>query len=457
MDFKKLEYFIFEKMSDMNTAGISMALVEDDEVVWSRGFGFRSVAKRLPATPGTVYDVASVTKSFTAVAILQLQEQGKLSLEDPVAKFIPEFHIKPFGETIKLKHLLTHTSGLPGLGSSTRMKSVIGTRKDLMPLVTVEDYLLFLKDAQHWAVAKPGERYLYSNEGYALLSKVIQECSGTRFEDYIKAYILTPLGMTRSYFSRADVEADHDAATLYALVEGRLVPKPYLYTHVNSFTGLVTNVLDLTKYVSMLINRGTYQGNRVLSPQSVEAMITSHISTRGQLDSDVSNGYGYGLDIIPGFLGHTLAGHGGWIDISTAYMGFLPEKRIGVAVLANGAAYVPNFIAMYGLAMMLGEDPNALLFIERDRMLNELTGTYHTYMNTIGAQVSQIGGSLMLELRYENHRGVILPLTPDTLTEKRRLFFTMSLTSRVTVEFTVEKGRVELVYERFLFRKTLPA
>ena len=113
---------------------------------------------------------------------------------------------------------------------------------------------------------------------------------------------------------------------------------------------------------------------------------------------------------------------------------------------------------MYGLAMMLGEDPNELLFIERDSDAERTnTGTYHTYMNTIGAQVSQIGGSLMLELRYEEHRGVILPLTPDTLTEKRRLFFTMSLTSRVTVEFTIEKGRVELVYERFLFRKTLPA
>lgn len=115
MDFKKLEYFIFEKMAQMNTAGISMALVAGNEVVWSRGFGFRDVAQRLPATSGTIYDVASVTKSFSAVAILQLQEQGKLSLEDPVTKFIPEFHIKPFGETIKIKHLLTHTSGLPGL------------------------------------------------------------------------------------------------------------------------------------------------------------------------------------------------------------------------------------------------------------------------------------------------------------------------------------------------------
>ena len=456
MDFKKLEYFIFEKMAAMNTAGISMALVEDDEIIWSRGFGFRSISERLPATPGTVYDVASVSKSFTAVAVLQLQEQRKLSLEDPVAKFIPEFQIKPFGETIKIKHLLSHTSGLPGLGSSTRMKAVIGTRNDLMPLISYEDYLIFLHDAQQWALAKPGERYLYSNEGYALLGYVIQKCAGISYDEYITSNILAPLGMTRSYFSREDVEADHDVATLYALIEGRLVPKPYLYTHVNSFTGLVTNVLDLTKYVSMLINRGTYQGTRVLSPQSVEAMSTMQITTREQFTSDVSYGYGYGLDIISGFLGHTLAGHGGWIDISTAYMGFLPEKRIGVAVLANGAAYVPNYIAMYGLAIMLGEDPNALPFIERDRMLNELTGTYLTYMNTIGAQVTQLGGSLMLELSYEDHRGVTLPLTPDTLTEKRRSFFAMSLTFRANVEFTIEKGRIELSYERFLFRKTIP-
>ena len=288
MDFKKLEYFIFEKMAAMNTAGISMALVEDDEIIWSRGFGFRSISERLPATPGTVYDVASVSKSFTAVAVLQLQEQRKLSLEDPVAKFIPEFQIKPFGETIKIKHLLSHTSGLPGLGSSTRMKAVIGTRNDLMPLISYEDYLIFLHDAQQWALAKPGERYLYSNEGYALLGYVIQKCAGISYDEYITSNILAPLGMTRSYFSREDVEADHDVATLYALIEGRLVPKPYLYTHVNSFTGLVTNVLDLTKYVSMLINRGTYQGTRVLSPQSVEAMSTMQITTREQFTFPMS-------------------------------------------------------------------------------------------------------------------------------------------------------------------------
>lgn len=109
------------------------------------------------------------------------------------------------------------------------------------------------------------------------------------------------------------------------------------------------------------------------------------------------------------------------------------------------------------LAIMLGEDPDALPFIERDRMLNELTGRYHTYMNTIGAQVNQLGGSLMLELQYEDHRSVKLPLTPDTLTEMRRLFFTTALTHRASVEFIIDQGRIEMVYERFLFRKNLPA
>jgi CubicO group peptidase (beta-lactamase class C family) len=409
------------------------------------------VGERLPATPGTVYDIASVTKSFTAAAVLQLEEQGMLSLEDPVDKFIPEFHIKPFGETIKIKHLLTHSSGIPGLGSSTRMKgSILGTRDDLMPIVEFEDYLTFMRDAQEWAVARPGERFLYSNEGYALLGYLVQLCAGIPFTEYVKNNILEPLGMTRSYFNKVEVEADPDVATLHAInTEGHRVPMPYPFGRVNSHSGLISNADDLMRFVSMCINRGEYEGARVLSAQSVEAMLTPRIPTGSSREMS----YGYGFDLIPDFFGHKLAGHGGWIDISAAYVGFVPEKRLGAVVLMNGAGYLPDFIAMYGLAMLLGENPDSLPFIVRDRMLEELTGTYKTYMDTIGAQVKRMGGFLMLELRYEDHRRMTVPLIPDTLTENHRLFYTMFLTVRSDVEFTVKNGRIELNYQRWLFRK----
>lgn len=451
MTFAKLEKFVFEKLSALNTPALSIAIREGDEIVWSRGFGFRSVEQRKGATAGTLYDVASITKSFTGAAILQLAERGQLDLEAPVKQYLPKFNIQPFGEIVKVKHLLNHTSGLPGLGSSTRMKgALIGTRDDLMPIVTFEDYLLFMDGAEDWAVAKPGEKFFYSNEGYALLGYIIQEVSGTTYEQHIKTNLLEPLGMTRSYFTQAEVEADSDVATLYAILEGRLTPMPYPHRDVSSFSGLVSNVTDLTKFTAMLMNGGEYQGTRVLAPETVELMLTPQAPI---YEKESRYKAGYGLEFIQNFFGNTLAGHGGWIDISAGYLGFIPERNVSVAVQINCAGYLPDFFAMYALALYLGEDPESLPFLERDRMLGELTGTYRTFKNTIEARIKRMGGFLALELRYEKHRTVVLPLAPEELTEEQRSFYSMALTLRQNVDFRVKDGQVEFIYERFLFRK----
>lgn len=450
MNFKRLENFIFDKMSAMNTAGVSMALIQGEEIIWSRGFGFRSVEERLPATPETVYDVASVTKSFTAAAILLLAEQGKLNLSDPVAKFIPDFTINPFGEIITIEHLLTHSSGIPGLGVSERMVGAVkGTRNDLMPIVDFEDYLLFIQDADQWVVARPGERYLYSNTGYVLLGYIIQQCSGVPFKDFMKSNIFEPLGMLRSYLTKKEVEADHDVATLHGIVDGRRIPMPYPFGSTPSHSGLITSVNDLARFIIMFNQQGEYRGRRVMAAETVEAILTPRI----QIDSSGEMSYGYGMDLIPNFFGYKLAGHGGWIDISTSYMGFIPEKQLGVAVLVNGAGYIPNFMGMVGLAMLLGEDPEELPFIKRDRMLDELAGTYYTFRDTIPAKVKRMGAFLVLELQIENYRTITVPLVPDTMTETHRSFYTMLLTRRKEMEFIMKDGQVEMHYDRWLFRK----
>ncbi len=450
MSFDKLEAFIFDKLAAQATPALSIAIFDDDEIVWSRGFGYRSVADRLPATPETLYDTASITKSFTAAAVLQLAERGLISLEDPVSKYIPRFRIEPFGEVVRVKHLLNHTSGIPGLESSTRMKWLVGTRDDLMPVVSFEDHLLFMNGAENWVAARPGERFFYSNEGYALLGLIIQEATGMPYEHYLRKNLLEPLEMTRSCFQRADVEADSNVATLYAIFDGKLTPMPYWFRAANSFSGLISCASDLLKFASMLLNGGVYKGTQVLSADTVRLMLTPHDPTAGREGRSRS---GYGLEFIEDFYGVTLAGHGGWIDISAGYLGFIPEKRLGVAVQINCAGYLPDFIGMYALALYLGEDADSLPFLVRDRMLGELVGTYRTFRNTIEAKVTRMAGCLILEVRIENHRIVQMPLFPDDLQPERRIFYTMNLTLRQTVEFSFKNGQVELIHERFLFRK----
>ena len=117
MNIQKFKDLVFEKMEETNLPGLSVSVFKDNEVIFSRGFGFRDIDKGLPSTEHTIYGVGSITKSFTALSIMQLQEAGKLNVEEPVKKYLP-LKIEPGGEPILIKHLLTHTSGIPALAYS---------------------------------------------------------------------------------------------------------------------------------------------------------------------------------------------------------------------------------------------------------------------------------------------------------------------------------------------------
>lgn len=457
--FRQLEQFIFDKMVDMNTAGASFAFFEGDKIVWSRGFGYRDIDKRLPATPDTMYDVASVTKSFTVTAIMQLVEQGKLSLDDPIENIIPDFHVRPGGEQILVRHLITHTSGIPELGSSTRMKgALIGTRDDIMPLADFPDYLLFMSDLDKWTIGKPGETFRYSNDGFALLGYIVQLVSGMSYQAYLKQNVLEPLGMTRSTFAKADADADDNVATPYALIDGRHVPMIYPFKHIGSFSGLITSPIELAKFSAMMLNGGVAPGTgaRVLSQASIDEMLVPRIPTDDGEGVEKLYDSSYGFEIIPDFFGKRMVGHGGWIDISVAFHGFVPEAGIGAAIGMNGAGFLPDLIAMYGMALMMGKNPLDLPYVEPMVLIGELPGTYHTYRDTLPCKVRQVGSFLMIEMQIEKHRTITVPLVPDVLTHERRLFYTKLLNYRRNVEFTVKDGVVEFTYERFIFRKDLP-
>ena len=134
MNSSQLESFIFEKIADSKLPGVSAALVMNDEIVWSRAFGFRDIERGLGATTHSLYCIGSVTKSFTALAIMQLAEQEKLSLDDAIDKFVP-FDLKPHGEPIRIWHLLSHTSGIPALAyAEAVIRSATGASESWLPM-----------------------------------------------------------------------------------------------------------------------------------------------------------------------------------------------------------------------------------------------------------------------------------------------------------------------------------
>ena len=171
-DFTKLEKFIFEKMANTKMPGLSIAVLADNEIVYSRGFGFRDVENGLPATPHTIYGIGSVTKSFTALSIMQLSEKGLLDVEDNIEKYVP-IKLKPYGEPIRIKHLLTHSSGIPALAyAEAFIRGALGDDAPWIPIANYEDMFVFLSDAEEWVETKPGEKFFYLNEGYVLLGYI---------------------------------------------------------------------------------------------------------------------------------------------------------------------------------------------------------------------------------------------------------------------------------------------
>jgi CubicO group peptidase (beta-lactamase class C family) len=453
MSFAKLEEFIFTKMAETKLPGLSAAIVKGDEVVWARAFGFRELERGLAATPHTLYGIGSVTKSFTALAIMQLAEQGKLNVADPVDMYVP-INIRPAGESIRIFHLMNHSSGIPALAyAEAVIRGATGAGENWFPIANCSDLLTFMADAQDWTLTRPGERWFYLNEGYAILGYVIEKCSGMPYEEYVQKHLLAPLGMKRSFFSKVEVEQDPDAATPYIITrEGERKPSTYPYGGISSDGALISSVLDLSRYIAMYLGWGESGGVRLLSRESVEAMETPQVALPQQGPFG-QGGYGYGLSIAPDFLGHKLAGHGGSVLVSTAYIGFIPEQGVGIALLANGSGYPLSQLGMYGLAMLLEKDPESLPFVRRDRLLSELVGSYETYKGTMKAQVKRMGDFLSIEIK-DKYNDLIVPLVPEALEEGTRTFYTLGSGIKLPVEFRVGEAGVDLHYERYRLRKT---
>jgi CubicO group peptidase (beta-lactamase class C family) len=454
MTYAQLEKFLFEKVSETSLAGTTLALIKDQEVVWSGAVGFKNLELGLAATPDTLYGIGSVTKSFTVLAALLLEEAGKLSLDDPIDKYVP-FPVKPFGEEIKLWHLLSHTSGIPALGHAEAViGAAIGDADVWIPAASHNDLLAFLQDAAGWVQNKPGERWYYLNEGYELVGAVIEKVSGMPLADFVKQNILLPLGMTRSTYHKADFDKDIDAAVPYINAsDGKRIPSGYAWGSINAAGGLISSVHEMAKIVSMYLNWGAYPGGRLLSKASLEKMQTPRIDTPPKENPFGQYRYALGLGVTPNFLGRRLVGHSGSVGTATAYMGFIPDEKVGVVALVNGSGYSPSFMGQYGLAMLLGEDPEKLPYVKTDRLLTELTGNYETYKGTTRVTVKKAGDFLMM-VSPGKYGTSTTPLIPVSIEGNKRTFYTLSSNSKVYGEFTVEPDKTTFVFERYAYRKT---
>jgi len=441
-----------ERMGETKLTAVSLAVVEGDQIIYQRGYGTRDLERGLPATAQTLYGIGSVTKSFTCLAILQLQEQGLLHVDDPVEKYLP-LTVKPMGETIRIRHLMSHSSGLPALAYlENLLRHRHGATDNYYPIGNLEDMLAFMNGAGDWAYARPGERWFYLNEGYILLGGIIEKLSQMPYADYIDQHILEPLGMDRTTFDRALFQADDDRAVPYTTNrDGKHLAREYVWGQAQADGGMVSNAIDMSRYVSMYLAGG----KGILSPESLQAMMTPAVDNpaRDMATGEPVSGYGWGLSESD-FYGRRMIGHSGMMLVCTAAMQFLPEQKLGVIVMSNGTGYAMANFASFALATALGEDPWAMPALATERTLRSLAGKYETYRGTYAVEVKRSGDFLKLD--FTNKLSVSdLPLVPEDLSDPDNpRFFTLGGGRKTLVDFHVRDGQVDLIYERYRFRRT---
>lgn len=444
--FEPLEEFVRERMRRTRLPGVSLAAARDEEIIYARGFGFSDLERGIPATPSTAYGIGSITKSFTALGILQLCEEGKLSLADPVEKFLP-LKIRPFGEPIQVEHLLSHTAGIPALGyAEAGIRWEQGTGGMPLALATVEDFVAWLNGAADWVEARPGERWFYLNEGYILLGGLIEKLSGLPYADYVRKRILEPLGMRNTGFLREEVP---ELATPYVVPQegpprpGKIRPIP-----IGSDGALVSTALDLAKYLGMWLRRG----DPLIKPESYEELVKPRVPMPAEPRWSGPVGpafYALGLTVQK-FLGRTLIGHGGSVLVYTAHLGFIPEEGVGVAVLANGSGYPMAQLAQAALAFLLAEPLEKLPFVQLEALGKRIFGIYSTYRGTMRATLRPRGGAAELVLE-DREAPLVVVLALEEIAEGE-VRFRAVLGERTTTVSVRLKDPPELIYEQYKFR-----
>jgi CubicO group peptidase (beta-lactamase class C family) len=460
MNIAALEAFIFDKMSTSRFPGLSIAVVKGDDIVYARGFGQADINKAAATTPDTIYGAASITKSFTAIAILQLAEKGLLDLNDPVDKHIA-FPIQHKDGPIRIKHLLAHTQGIAALGY---LEALLGYHNNMsgapLAIASPKDVPMFMQGGESWIHCPPGERWFYFNEGYVLMGEIVAKLSGQSFEEYVRDHIFQPLGMRRSMFAEADVMAAGNVAVPYILPANE-APRPgkYLYNIMGGDANLMTCVTDLARYLSMFLRRG----KPVMNESSYEEMIEPRVTTPHQPapelfgessdESDVSYCYALGRR---DFFGEPMLGHAGMVFSSTGHIAFLPRSGYGVAVLGNSSAYAMVNFAQVALACALDKDPETLPFLRIDKLLRTLEGRYEGYRGTVKADIKREGDFLRFQMTYRQPAPPASILVPERHDPVNPRFFTYEAGARLEVPFKVTGNEVELIYERYKLKRVGP-
>jgi CubicO group peptidase (beta-lactamase class C family) len=323
-NIKILESWIEAQMEYRNLPGISIGIVYDQELIWKKGFGFSNIQSKIPTAPNTLYRIASISKLFTSIAIMKLYDEGRIKLDTPINHFLPWFKINniyPNTPQITIRHLLTHTSGIPSDSQFPYWSDFNFPEKDQ----------IINKLSQQELVLPPESKFKYSNLGFALAGIIVEKISEESYSDYIKRNILDPLGMNDTYAVLPD-KIKSNLSTGYGrrMPDGNRRIMPYSDTKgITSAAGVSTTVEDLARFASWNFRLFRSDSIDILKPSTFKKMIRVQ-----WLDQSWLWGWGLGYAIYHN-KERDIIGHSGLLGGYSSAFYLSMNEKVAIIVLTN--------------------------------------------------------------------------------------------------------------------------
>ncbi|MCT2560847.1 serine hydrolase [Chryseobacterium herbae] len=383
-----------------------------NKTIFERSYGWQNAEKKIPNQDKSIYQIASLTKSFTALTIVKLNEEGKLSFKDPISKFIPDY---PRGNEITIEHLLTHSSGIYEALRNKEYFRLLHTGET----ITKSKELSFFKNEP--LDFEPGTQFSYTNSGYILLGVIIEKVTGLSYEDAVRKMILNPLKMTHTGFDYLTLKSPYKTVP-YSYISKTKHEKIEIWNP--ALTGpagqIYSTAEDLYKY---------YKGLRdytIVSKESFKKVTTPYLS-----------GYAYGW-FIDDLYGKKLINHGGNIEGSTSYFAMLPDEDLCIILLNNITSKKLEKAGNTILAAILGQpytlpQPKKEITLNAD-LLKKYVGNYALSDDHVIHILNENG---QLFIQNDNDPKVRM------LAEKEDVFFLQDDDTEIT--FTFKKGEKDIV------------
>jgi CubicO group peptidase (beta-lactamase class C family)/D-alanyl-D-alanine dipeptidase len=337
---RRLEPWVAAEVESKALPALSIALVDEERIVWTRAFGFADRERNVPATPAMVARVGSVSKLFTDLAVMQLVEQGKLDLDAPVSRVLPEFApSNPFRVAITLRQLLSHRAGLV-------REPPVGHYFDPAPPALLD---VVKSLAGTTLIHEPGTQTKYSNAGVTVAGAVIERVRGEPFARALERMLFEPLGMSRSSFEPAPALKRELAHGLMWSYDGQAITTPTFQLGTGPAGNLVSTVIDLGRFVSFLFAGGRGTKGAVVAPETIRLMTEPQLGRPGE---SPPFGLGFALSTLEN---ERCIGHGGAVYGFATEVLALPDTKLGVVVIATAdcANGVAGHIARTALRLML--------------------------------------------------------------------------------------------------------